>query len=48
MVVEEAKSRKKNLSTAWIDYRKAFDSVPHSWIEKTLEMYKVSPIITSL
>lgn len=23
---------------------KAFDSVPHSWILKTLEMYKVSPL----
>jgi hypothetical protein len=21
----------------WIDYRKAFDSVPHSWIEKSIE-----------
>ena len=36
MVVEEVKLRKKNLSMAWIDYRKAFDSVPYSWIEKTL------------
>ena len=23
---------------AWIDYRKAFDRVPHSWIIKTLEL----------
>jgi hypothetical protein len=23
---------------AWIDYQKAFDSVPHSWIEKSIEM----------
>ena len=39
--IEEAKSRKKYLSMAWIDYRKAFDNVPHSWIRKTLEMYSV-------
>ena len=24
---------------AWIDYRKAYDSIPHSWILKTLRMY---------
>ena len=30
---------------AWIDYRKAFDSVPHSWIIKVLEMYHINPHI---
>ena len=24
----------------WIDYRKAYDSVPHGWILKTLQMYR--------
>ena len=43
-VPEEANSKKKkNLSTVWIDYKKAFDSVPHTWIEKCLEIYKVCP-----
>jgi len=41
----EAKSRKKNLTTAWIDYKKAFDSVPHDWILKCLSIYKISPIL---
>ena len=27
---------------AWIDYKKANDMVPHSWIEDCLKMYKVS------
>ena len=27
-ILENCKKRKKNLSTAWIDYKKAFDSVP--------------------
>ena len=44
-IIEDAKKKKKNLSTAWIDYKKAFDSVPHDWILKCLEMYKLSPII---
>ena len=47
MILENCRSRSRNLSTAWIDYRKAFDSVPHDWILKTLDMYKVSPIISN-
>ena len=43
--LENCKKRKKNLSTAWIDYKKAFDSVPHSWILKCLQMYKIHPVL---
>ena len=32
---------------AWIDYRKAFDSVSHNWIIKSLELFKLSPIIVN-
>ena len=44
-ILENCKKRKKNLSTAWIDYKKAFDSVPHSWILKCLQMYKIHPVL---
>ena len=27
---------------AWIDYKKAYDMVPQSWIIDCLEMYKIS------
>jgi len=37
-ILQECKRRKKNLCIAWIDYQKAFDRVPHSWIIKTLEL----------
>lgn len=47
-IIEETKSQKKNLSTAWIDYKKAFDSVPHSWIKKSLEIYKICPVTIRL
>ena len=47
MILEECQNKRKNLSTAWIDYRKAFDSIPHSWIIKAMQMYKVSPILVS-
>ena len=29
-VIKEVKSRNKNLAKAWIDYKKAYDMVPHS------------------
>ena len=44
-VIEDAKKGKHNLSMAWIDYKKAFDSVPHSWIIAALKMYGASPTI---
>ena len=44
-ILENCKKRKKNLSTAWIDYKKAFDSVPHSWILKCPQMYKIHPVL---
>ena len=47
MIIENMKSRARNLNTAWIDYKKAFDSVPHSWIIKSLHLYKISPLFTN-
>ena len=34
---------KQNLSWAWIDYKKAFDIVPHEWI---LRSFELSPTVT--
>ena len=42
-ILENCKKRRKNLSTAWINYKK--DSVPHSWILKCLQMYKIHPVV---
>ena len=36
IITENAKKNGKNLHMAWIDYKKAFDSVPNSWILRTL------------
>ncbi len=36
-LVREAKRDRRSLSVAWIDYRKAFDMVPHAWIDTMLK-----------
>ena len=33
-VIREVRTRKNNLAIAWIDYKKAYDMVPHSWIKE--------------
>ena len=48
VVIGEVKSRKKNLAMAWIDYKKAYDIVPHSWSKKCLELFGVAENIKSL
>ena len=32
MIIQNCKRRQTGLAMAWIDYKKAFDMVPHSWI----------------
>ena len=44
-ILEDCKRRSRNLSMAWVDYKKAYDSVPHSWIIRCLDIYKISPPI---
>ncbi len=36
-LVREARRDRRSLSVAWIDYRKAFDMVPHAWIDAMLK-----------
>lgn len=47
-IVGEAKKLKKPLYTAYIDYKKAFDKIPHSWLMETLGLYKINPQIIQL
>ena len=47
-VIKEVKSRNKNLAMAWIDYKKAYDMVPHSWITECLDLFGVAEKIKSL
>jgi len=47
-IYEDCKIKNKNLSMAWIDYQKAFDSVPCSWVEKSIELVGVNSKIVRL
>lgn len=45
MILENCKNPHRNLSTAWINYGKAFDNVRHDWTIKALQIEKISPKI---
>ena len=47
-VLKEARAKQRFLSIAWIDYRKAYDMLPHSWILETLGLIKVAKNIDGL
>ena len=42
VIHEDCKRRSRNLDIAWIDYQKTFGCVPHSWIEKSIELIRVN------
>ena len=41
-VLKQAKAMKRCLSMAWVDYRKAYDLVPHSWLLKIMGLTKIA------
>ena len=47
-VIREVKFRKNNLAMAWIDYKQAYDMVPHSWIKECLDLFGVAENIKIL
>ena len=47
-ILNESKTRRKNLAMAWIDYKKTYDMVPQSWIIHCLKMYKISHEVINL
>ena len=48
MVLKNCRQRKTNLFMAWIDYKKAFDSLPHSWISQCLKFFGICENIENL
>ena len=45
LLTEDCRTRHKSLSMAWVDYQKAYDSVPHSWLLQCLQLHKISPVL---
>ena len=41
-VMEEVMQRKRNVAMAWVDYKKVYDMVPHSWIKECLNMFGIA------
>ena len=41
-ILKDCKKRHTNLSMAWIDYRKAYDLVPHSWVNECMEKFGIT------
>jgi hypothetical protein len=39
-VLREARVKKRCMAMGWIDYRKAYDMAPHSWIKEMLGIVK--------
>ena len=49
MILEQVRNNHRNLLMMWFDYKKAFDSIPHNWIIKALQLAKVpSKIINAI
>ena len=41
-VLKDCKRRSTNLTMTWVDYRKAYDMIPHSWISEYLEVFGIA------
>ena len=40
-ILQEVTENRRSLIKMWLDYQKAFDSVPHEWLIKALELAKI-------
>ena len=47
-ILRNCKRRHTNLSMAWIDFKKAYDMVPHSWIIGSLRMFGIADNVVEL
>ena len=47
-VIRNCQSRKTNLNMAWVDFRKAYDMVPHVWIIDALKLIGAGPNVIAL
>jgi hypothetical protein len=48
VVSQQAKNEQRDISVGWVGYKKTFHSVPHSWLLRVLELYKIDPKVIQL
>ena len=48
MVMKNYRSRQTILNMAWIDYKEAYDMVPHSWILESISLVGIANNINRL
>ena len=48
VIMKNSKRRTTNLNVAWIDYTKAYNMVPHTWVLQCLKIFKVANNISSV
>ena len=46
-ILKECRKRRTNLIMAWIDYRKTYDFVPHSWNQQCLDKLDIADNVRS-
>ena len=47
-VLKEVKHRKRNVAMAWVDYKKAYDMVPHLWLEECFRLFGIANNVDNL
>ena len=47
-ILRDSKKRSTNLAIGWIDYQKAYDLLPHSWIIETMKLTGMAKNVTEL
>ena len=47
-ILKETKRKRKRLAMAWIDYKKSYVMVPHSWLLEVTEMLGVAGNVRGL
>lgn len=48
IVNKQARNKLRNVSIAWIDYKRNYDSVPHTRLIKVMDMHDIAPQIINL
>ena len=47
-IIRNCKRRKTGIGMAWIDYKKAYDMVPHSWIIECMQIFGIAGNMSEL